>query len=99
MICPYSPYSSIDHGAMVNGDKSHVLAEPLYVAAKKGHIGAVEVLLQYGASIEGANSSISATPLTGAASGGHFDIVRYLVENGANVNGNNYKSPVSRAIK
>ena len=89
----------IGHGAMVNGDESHAWAEPLYVAAKRGHIVAVEVLLQYGANIEGGNTPISATPLTGAASGGHSSIIQYLVGKGANVNGNNYKSPLSRAIK
>ncbi|KAL6810544.1 ankyrin repeat-containing domain protein [Trichoderma camerunense] len=86
------------HGAEVNG--VGIIDEPLYRAAKAGHMEAVQLLLIHGANKEGGGSRISATPLSGAASGGHLEIVKYLVEEkGANINGNTYITPLARAIK
>ncbi|KAL6902628.1 ankyrin repeat-containing domain protein [Trichoderma evansii] len=88
----------LKHGAQVDG--AGFIAEPLYRAAKAGHLDAVQLLISYGANKEGGNSCISATPLSGAASGGHFEIVQYLVEEkGANIMGKRFKSSLSRAIK
>ncbi|KAF4964212.1 hypothetical protein FSARC_7846 [Fusarium sarcochroum] len=87
----------LHHGAQVEGND--VLAEPLYRAAKAGHMDAVRMLLSHGANIEGGKFCISPTPLTGASSGGYLHIAKYLIENGANVDGNRYKVPLSRAIK
>lgn len=81
-------------------DDDHVLAEPLYRAAKAGHIDAVRLLLGYGANPHGDDSCVHATPLAGAASGGHFDIVKLLVEKkGTSINGDGRKSPLFRALK
>lgn len=81
-------------------DDDHVLAEPLYCAAKAGRIDAVRLLLGYGANPHGDDPCIHATPLAGAASGGHLDIVQHLVEKkGTDINGNGKRSPLSRALK
>ncbi|KAL1883295.1 hypothetical protein Daus18300_000353 [Diaporthe australafricana] len=86
----------LEHGAQTNG--CDVSTEPLYLAAKSGHLDAVRLLISHGASKEG-NSLVMATPLSGAASGGHLDIVQYLVEDeGANIDGNGFLSPLDSAI-
>lgn len=87
----------VEHGADVNGAK---LYEPLYCAAKAGHMDAVRLLLSRGANKEGNCLWAHPTPLTGAASAGHLDIVKYLVEQrGAKIDGNSYMSSMSGALK
>jgi ankyrin repeat protein len=61
-----------------NGDTSLILA------ASKGHIDVVKLLLNYGAGINIARND-GATPLILAAQEGHIDVVKLLLDKGAEV--------------
>ncbi|CAK9297911.1 unnamed protein product [Gordionus sp. m RMFG-2023] len=56
----------------------------LTIAADKGHIKFVELLVQNGAQIEVKNKKGN-SPLWLAANGGHLDVVQYLVQKGADI--------------
>lgn len=55
----------------------------LHVAAKKGNLEAVKVLLKNGADINKNETLHNCRPLASAADKGHLDVVKYLRENGA----------------
>ena len=57
---------------------------PLLVAASKGSLKCVLLLLEAGAEKEKGQTDVGLTPLLIAAHNGHLDIVRFLVESGAN---------------
>ncbi|KAI9163980.1 Ankyrin repeat domain-containing protein [Paramyrothecium foliicola] len=57
---------------------------PLLLAAVKGHIDVVKLLLGKGASVDAGEGGF--TPLHAATKAGHGDIVGLLLEHGANVN-------------
>jgi ankyrin repeat protein len=58
---------------------------PLFLAAKGGYAGVLEVLIGAGADVNAANSTGS-TPLMLAAASGNTDAVKLLLDRGANVN-------------
>ena len=60
---------------------------PLHLAALKGDIGTVKVLISAGADIHALNEE-GATPLHLAAKGGHSEVVRILIEAGADATAN-----------
>lgn len=59
---------------------------PLLIAAQKGNLGIVKLLVEKGADIE-SKGVPQFSPLFMAAKFGHKDIVEYLVEHGANLEG------------
>ena len=72
-------------------DGSHFVT-PLIIAAHKGHLNSVKILLEYGADIEargtlkiGDEVSEGCTPLWGAAAADHLDVVKLLLEQNADV--------------
>lgn len=58
---------------------------PLLLAAHKGYLDVVDLLVSHGADIDKRRSDRS-TPLIEATESGHFDIVQYLCEHGADAN-------------
>ena len=75
-------------------DGSHFVT-PLIIAAYKGHLDSVKILLRYNADIEARgtlkiefNEVIEGcTPLSAAASAGRLDVVKLLIEQNADVDG------------
>jgi len=59
---------------------------PLQVAACKGNLEIMDILLKYGANIDAKNVPEGKAALTRAAIEGRFDAVVFLVERGADVN-------------
>ena len=59
----------------------------LHLAAVRGHLDVVQLLLRYGADANARDAGDNATPLHFAAGAGHVDIVRLLLEAGADVHG------------
>jgi ankyrin repeat protein len=57
----------------------------VHIAALRGHVDVMCVLVDYGASIDIADT-IQVTPLLYAVRHQKYDMVKYLIENGANVN-------------
>lgn len=58
---------------------------PLHVAAVRGSIEEIEVLLQHGANIN-AKGEYDFTPLHHAVEHGHSEAVKFLLEKGADIN-------------
>ena len=58
---------------------------PLYLAAMKGHIEVVKLLLDKGADISVAHAD-GWTPLNAAATRGHLEVVKLLLDKGADYN-------------
>ncbi|XP_061782771.1 ankyrin repeat and SOCS box protein 3 [Nerophis lumbriciformis] len=58
-----------------------------YLAAKRGCLAMVRILLRAGANINQSTNDLS-SPLYAAVSGNHRDVVRLLLDKGARVNGN-----------
>lgn len=56
---------------------------PLRLAAERGHLEAVRVLLKYGASVTARDGLDQATPLHAAAEAGHTEVAIELVHHGA----------------
>ena len=56
----------------------------LYLAARKGHIEVLKLLLDKGADISVANAD-GWTPLNAAASSGHLEVVKLLLDQGADI--------------
>lgn len=64
--------------------RDFIQERPLHVAAKRGHVAVIDLLLKSGANING--TSGFGTPLHDAANMGKMQAVEFLVKNGANVN-------------
>ncbi|XP_078064113.1 ankyrin repeat and SOCS box protein 12-like [Mustelus asterias] len=73
---------------------------PLRLAASKGHLSCLEVLLSHGAEVDSLDVKAQ-TPLFTAVSGRHLDCVQSLLRAGANPNGSIYNncSPVLTAAR
>jgi len=59
---------------------------PLHMAASKGQLDIVKLLIQHGAQIDTASTRGGNTPLHFAAAGSHHQVVQLLIEQGAEVN-------------
>ncbi|RPB22045.1 ankyrin, partial [Terfezia boudieri ATCC MYA-4762] len=57
----------------------------LHIAAKKGHLEVVKVLLDKGATIN-AMTHVNRTALHMAAENGHLEVVKVLLDKGATIN-------------
>lgn len=72
--------------------------KPIQIAAEKGQIKVVELLLDRGAHVDGVGDVNKVTALKLAAMNGHMDVVKVLVARGANVFSTNYAgTPVKYA--
>ncbi|MBR5895721.1 MAG: ankyrin repeat domain-containing protein [Akkermansia sp.] len=71
-------------GARCNVVGGYCSRGPLTLAAQKGHLECVKLLIEYGADIQEEDIEMD-TPITLAASNGHTECVRYLLEKGADV--------------
>ncbi len=58
---------------------------PLFLAAQKGNIDCVRILLQYQAKVDSDNLTMELSPLHTAAYYCHDDVIRLLLENGASI--------------
>ena len=66
---------------------------PLHFAAELGHVGQVQLLLEYKAALDCQMVTDFATPLILAVKGKHYECVQVLLEAGANPNqASNYVS-------
>jgi len=86
-------------GMKVNAKESTFGMTALHVAASKGHIEIVELLLANGSDIE-AKEETGRTPLHAAAFRGHAVVVEALLAKGANVNALTHdgKTPLDWAL-
>jgi len=86
-------------GLKVNAKESTFGMTALHVAASKGHIEIVELLLANGSDIE-AKEETGRTPLHAAAFRGHAVVVEALLAKGANVNALTHdgKTPLDWAV-
>jgi len=107
------------HDAITSGDTNRVRAmlrsdrrlaradyatfSPLQLAAYKGRMDIVKLLLHSGVRADAGRTGVSTdwTPLHWAVLGHHPDIVRLLIENGADVNasGAGQKTPLHQAVE
>ena len=70
----------------------------LIAAAKEGHQGIVEMLLDKGADIEGRDAKFGGTPLIWAAIRGQTDTVKLLLQRGADINAVEEKNGMNAII-
>lgn len=75
----------IDTGADVN-DNIGPSGPPLTVAAWKGHLDVVQLLLARNANVNAGGEKYRGTALQQAASGGYLEIVQFLLAQGADIN-------------
>ena len=73
----------IQRGCAVEDRDSHGFT-PLTLAAERGHLAAVRMLLEAGADINSPGSDL--TPLSMAIKQSHYSVISLLLERGANVN-------------
>eukprot|EP00041_Stephanoeca_diplocostata_P026118 m.697022 g.697022 ORF g.697022 m.697022 type:complete len:300 (+) comp22896_c0_seq16:913-1812(+) len=71
----------VSRGNAVNVAAKHYGNTPLHTAALKGHVAAVQILLEGNANVNAQDAYRKNTPLHNAALNGHLDIVRLLLEN------------------
>jgi uncharacterized glyoxalase superfamily protein PhnB len=68
-------------------DPSMVQGNELHIAARRGHLDAVRLLLERGADPNARDEGDNALPLHFAAGAGHLEIVRALLDAGSDVHG------------
>ena len=72
---------------------------PIHVAAKRGHVDILALLLEHGVYVDSRNA-YGQTPLSWAAVHGRVDVGQYLLDRGADINArnNNPATPLSWAV-
>jgi len=58
-------------------------ATPLYIAAQRGHLKVVQLLVQAGVEIDKATTDTRTTPLQIATHNCHVEVARLLIDSGA----------------
>jgi len=76
-----------EHPARISVTGGHWNRPLLHLAADKGHLDCIKVLIRRGFDIHLRDAYDQATALHWAAQGGHLDVVRQLVEAGGEVDG------------
>ncbi len=73
---------------------------PLLMAARQGHLEAVQLLLEAGAPVNQVSGGDKTSPLLVTIINGHFDLANYLLEHGAdpNINSENGATPLYAAL-
>ena len=66
------------------GEKDDISVAPLHVAAMRGHLGCVRILLDGSNMDIDIRDAVGRTPLCSAAQGGHAEVIEYLINQGAN---------------
>lgn len=72
-------YSHVDAN-----ERNYAGVTPLSVAAEKGNLTIVKLLVDVGGADVNLPSSFGVTPLIAASAAGHTDVVKFLINNGAN---------------
>ncbi len=87
-------YSHVDAN-----ERNYAGVTPLSVAAEKGNLAIVKLLVNVGGADVNLSSSFGVTPLIAASAAGHTDVVKFLIDNGANstVSDNMGKDPLAYA--
>jgi cytohesin len=80
--------TALENGANPNAKNNNNGSTPLHIAAYKGHVEIVKILLDRGADLN-AKDNTGHAPLHWAAIEGHVDVVRVLLDRGANPNAKN----------
>jgi ankyrin repeat protein len=97
----FSGAKLLDDGANIEGKsyETETFAPPLYVAARNGQSGIVNLLLARGADIKGRDTVGEDTPLSIAVCEREEDIVKILLDHKANVNttDNELRTPLHHA--
>jgi ankyrin repeat protein len=75
----------LEKGTAVNQATTDDGTTPLFMAAQKGHVEVVRLLLEKGAAVNQATTD-DKSPLYAAIKGRYVEVVRLLLENGAEVN-------------
>jgi ankyrin repeat protein len=68
------------------GEDVNEKERPLVLAAEKGNIDIVKLLLEHGADVNGTESKYGSAPLHFAAQKGYLDVVKLLLDYGADIN-------------
>src|SRR5262245_26656349 len=73
----------LDQGVKVDSTNKYGVTA-LGFACSKGHLDAVQLLVERGANVNAEDTFYNATPISWAIENGHNDIVKYLLQKGAN---------------
>ncbi|CAF9924828.1 MAG: hypothetical protein GOMPHAMPRED_003723 [Gomphillus americanus] len=66
------------------GEKDDITVAPLHIAAMRGRLGCVRILLEGDKMNVDIRDEFGRTPLCAAAQGGHAEVIEYLINQGAN---------------
>jgi len=75
----------LDNGVKINDDKSFAWS-PLQIAANKGQLEVIKMLVEHGAALNYQHPITKMTALSMAAYDGYTDVVQYLLSKGADPN-------------
>ena len=69
----------MESGAKKDQGTADVGATPLFIAAQRGHLEVVRLLVESGANKDQGLTDVGTTPLFIAAQNGHREVVRFLL--------------------